>query len=172
MPRAHSLRAIPIVRPALSSRACLTAVDAPAQVFPRAVRRPLVSYSLLLPRLLALVPGAPRGLGWANLAEGRLRLDRLPATAAGRLSSPAGPPRAGRGDPGRRHSSRKTRKSPACRPPLRSGPAAAPRVRFDRPRPVDRHRGRDGRGPTRNRRRTWQPSAASRSPRTATMPAR
>ena len=35
-------------------------------------------------------------LGWANLAEGRLRLDRLPATAAGRLSSPAGPPR-GRG---------------------------------------------------------------------------
>jgi hypothetical protein len=109
-------------------------------------------------------------LGWANLAEGRLRLDRLPATAAGRLSSPAGPPR-GRGDPGRRHSSRKARKSPAYRPPLRCGPSAAPRVRFDRPRPIDRHRGRDGRGPTRHRRPKWRPSAASRSPRTATMPA-
>ena len=110
-------------------------------------------------------------LGWANLAEGRLRLDRLPATAAGRLFSPAGPPR-GRGDPGRRHSSRKAKKCPACRPPLRCGPSAAPRVRFDRPRPVDRHRGRDGRGPTRHRRVKWRPSAASRSPRTATMPAR
>jgi hypothetical protein len=63
-------------------------------------------------------------LEWANLAEDRLRLDRLPATAAERLSSPAGPPSAGRGDPGRRHSSRKTRKSPACRPPLRCGPSA------------------------------------------------
>ena len=60
----------------------------------------LASCSLLPPRLLALVPGAPRGLGWANLAEGRLRLDRLPATAAGRLSSPAGPPRERSGDPG------------------------------------------------------------------------
>ena len=64
------------------------------------------------------------------------------------------------------------KKCSACRPPLRSGPSAAPRVRFDRPRPVDRHRGRGGRGPTRNRRVKWRPSVASRSPRTATMPAR
>jgi hypothetical protein len=35
------------------------------------------------------VRGRPRGLGWADLAEGRLCLDHLPATAVHRLSSPA-----------------------------------------------------------------------------------
>ena len=59
-----------------------------ASLFARCVR-PLASCSLLPPRLLALVPGAPRGPRMANcLAEGRLRLDRLTATAAGRLFFP------------------------------------------------------------------------------------
>jgi len=114
----------------------------------------------------------PAGLGWTNLAERRLRLDRLPATAAGRLFSPAAPPRAGARGPGDGFPrGRQKSLRPAV---LRSAPALRhePRVRFDRPRPVDRHRGRDRRGPTRNRRRRWRPSAASRSPRTATMPAR
>ena len=171
VPRPHSFRATSSVRLAVSSRACLAAVDAPGQVFPRSVR----SSSCVSP-LPPLSPYSFRArhadLEWANLAEGRLRLDRLPATAAGRLSSPAGPPRADAGTPAdgipraRQESLR-----PAvlrCAPALR----LKPRVRFDRPRPVDRHRGRDGRGPTRNRRVKWRPSAASRSPTTATMPAR
>ena len=134
--------------------------------------RPLASRSLLPPVSPCSFRARHADLGWANLAEGRLRLDRLTATAAERLSSPAGPPRARAGTPadgiprGRQESLR-----PAvlrCAPALR----LTPWVRFDRPRPVDRHRGRDGRGPTRNRRRKWRPSAASRSPRTATMPVR
>ena len=84
----------------------------------------LASHSLSPLRLLTLVPGAPREPRMGESGRGRLRLDRLPATATERLSSPAGPPRAGRGGPGRRHSSRKSRKSPACRPALRCGPSA------------------------------------------------
>jgi hypothetical protein len=109
-------------------------------------------------------------LGWANLAEGRLHLDRLSATAAFRFFPLLRRPRRARepsdGIPrGRQKSVR-----PAV---LRCAPAhrQEPRVRSDRPRPVGRHRGRDRRGPTRNRRPKWRPSAASRSPRTATMPA-
>jgi hypothetical protein len=37
------------------------------------------------------VRGRPRGLGWTDLAEGRLCLDRLPAMAVHRLSSLARP---------------------------------------------------------------------------------
>jgi uncharacterized protein (DUF736 family) len=48
---------------------------------------------------------------WLDLAKGRLRLDRLAATALGRLSSP-----------GLRHSSRTTRKSHRRHPPLLYGP--------------------------------------------------
>jgi hypothetical protein len=116
-----------------------------------------------------LVPGAPRarmgepGRGPAaprsSARNGGLSLFSLPRRPAQRAGTR------------RRHSARKTKKRPAV---LRSAPALrqGARVRSDRPRPVDRHRGRSRRGPTRNRRRTWRPSAASRSPRTATMPVR
>ena len=134
--------------------------------------RPLASCSLLPPRLLALVPGAPRGPRMGESGRGPAA-PRSSARNGGRSTFfPCRATPRKRGDPGRRHSSRETKKCLACRPPLRCGPSAAPRVRFDRPRPVDRHRGRDGRGPTRHRRVQWRPSAASRSPRTATMPAR
>jgi uncharacterized protein (DUF736 family) len=60
---------------------------------------------------LCLVDRSKRPLQWADLAEGRLRLDRLCGNGADRLSSPAGcaviP--------------RETRKSPGCHPPLRYG---------------------------------------------------
>jgi len=60
---------------------------------------------------LCLVDRSKRPLQWADLAEGRLRLDRLCGNGADRLSSPAGcaviP--------------RETTKSPGCHPPLRFG---------------------------------------------------
>ena len=157
---------------AVSSRACIAAVGAPAQVFPRSVRSSSCVSQPIAASLLALVPGAPRGPRMGESGRGPAPPRSSARNGGPPLFSPAGPPRAGRGDPGRRHSSRKAKKCLACRPPLRCGPSAAPRVRFDRLRPVDRHRGRDGRGPTRHRRVQWRPSAASRSPRTATMPAR
>ncbi|MFZ1894620.1 MAG: hypothetical protein WAU59_11160, partial [Rhodoplanes sp.] len=49
--------------------------------------------------LLALFQARPAGLGWANLAEGRLRLDRLPATAAARLFPLPGHPARSAGTP-------------------------------------------------------------------------
>jgi hypothetical protein len=68
----------------------------------------------------------------SDLAAGRLRLDRLAATAAAGLSSPA-----------LTRIPRETRKSRRHHPPLRSGPDGCV---ADRLRPVDRHRDRDGRG--------------------------
>jgi hypothetical protein len=50
---------------------------------------------------------------WLDLAEDRLRLDRLNRNASGPLSSP-----------GLKPIPRETRKSPRLRPPLRSGPRA------------------------------------------------
>jgi len=128
---------------------------------------PLASRSLLPPRLLALVPGAPREPRMGESGRGPAT-PRSSARNGGRATffPCRATPRRTRG-PRRRHSSRK-KESLRCAAALR----LAPRVRFDRPRPIDRHRGRDGRGPTTNRRRQWRLSAVSKSPRTATMPAR
>ena len=135
--------------------------------------RPLALCSLLPPRLLALVPGAPRGPRMGESGRGPAA-PRSSARNGGRATffPCRATPRERRGPRPTAFLAQDKKVSPACRPPLRFRPAAAPWVRFDRPRPVDRHRGRDGRGPTRNRRLNWRPSAASRSPRTATMPAR
>jgi hypothetical protein len=67
-----------------------------------------------------------------DLATGRLRLDRLAAMAALRLSSP-----------GLRPFLAETRKSLRHHPALRCGPDGCG---VDRLRPLDRHRDRDGRG--------------------------
>ena len=87
VPRPHSFRATPSVGLAASSRACLAAVDAPAQVFPRSVR----SSSCVSQPIAATLPcsfwARYADLGWANLAEGRLRLDRLTATNMATIGS-------------------------------------------------------------------------------------
>ena len=155
---------------AASCRDSAYRICAPGQVIPVRHACPSPSRSALSP--VSLPRGArPAGLGWANLAESRLRLDRLPATAAFRFFPCRATPRMarGRGDGIPRGKQKNVRPAVLrCAPALR----LTPRVRFDRPRPVDRHRGRDRRGPTSSRRVRWRLSAASRSPRTATMPAR
>lgn len=98
---------------------------------------------------------------WLDLAEDRLRLDRLSRNVAASTFFPwtDHPTGQARGTPDR-PIPRETRKSPRRRPPLRYGPRATPsHIRrkggdgtptvgcvADRPRPADRHRGRDGRG--------------------------
>jgi hypothetical protein len=86
----------------------------------------------------------PRGLSWRDLAEGRLRLDRL-SRNGGRIDFlPLGlPPRAtSRAGTRFAHSSRAKKVSP-----LPSSAALRPGgCVVDRLRPADRHRGRGGRG--------------------------
>jgi hypothetical protein len=106
---------------------------------------------------------APHGLGWADLAEGRLRLDRLPATAVRRISSPA----ANAAFLARQERLRTAVLRWRCgrkEPPHGAGAAGPRAVRCDRPSASDRHRGRDRRGPS-NRRgaQSWLPSALSPS---------
>src|SRR5713101_3779305 len=75
----------------------------------------------------------PRGLSWLDLAEGRLRLDRL-CRNGGRIDFlPLG----------FAHSSRAKKVSP---PPSSAALRPEDGCVVDRPRPADRHRGRDGRG--------------------------
>jgi hypothetical protein len=70
---------------------------------------------------------------WLDLAEDRLRLDRLSRNAVGSTFFPWALP-----------IPREARKSHRRHPPLRSGPWSGCVV--DRLRPADRHRGRGGRG--------------------------
>src|SRR5882672_3598183 len=86
------------------------------------------------PRLLRrmLFWRATHGLLLADLARGRLRLDRLSRNGGGSTFFPWASP-----------IPREARKSPRRHPPLRSSPCGCG---VDRLRPADRHRGRDGRG--------------------------
>ena len=98
------------------------------------------------PTSIPVGPSAPkRPLQWADLAAGRLRLDRLCRNGADRLSSPGRPPQ---GAP-ITHSSRAKKiawlpSSAALRPlSPRWGRAGCG---VDRLRPLDPHRGRNGAG--------------------------
>jgi hypothetical protein len=111
------------------------AVDANARLILRRMVSPSCSeWPMVIKSRHGLSAGHPRCLEWADLAKGRLRLDHLPATAVRRLSSPA-----------LARIPREARKSPARHPPLRYG---RKRCGLIAPRPLDRHRGRDGRGPS------------------------
>ncbi len=102
---------------------------------------------------------------WLDLAEDRLRLDRLSRNAVGSTFFPWASHPAGQAPRGPRfaHSSRSKKASPregggltadilrcapALRPPHRTGAMGTPTggCVVDRPRPADRHRGRGGRG--------------------------
>src|SRR5271170_6466388 len=71
---------------------------------------------------------------WLDLAEGRLRLDRLRRNGVGETFFPCRP---------NRHSSRGKKLSP---PPSSAALRPATGCVVDRLRPADRHRGRGGRG--------------------------
>ncbi len=97
-----------------------------------------------------------RPLQWPDLAEGRLRLERLCHNGWSRLSSPAdAPPARCAGTPDRRHSSRSNKVAPAPSSaalrsqssPHRASATGTPRrCGVARLRPPDRHRGRNGAG--------------------------
>src|ERR1700692_2055889 len=88
---------------------------------------------------------------WLDLAEGRLRLDRLNRNGGRNKFFPWGTPL-----------SREARKSPRRHPPLRCGPNGCG---VDRLRLSDRHRGRGGRGARKQQGEvTWLTSAHSRNP--------
>jgi hypothetical protein len=66
------------------------AVDANAHLIPRRGVSPSCQKLPMVIKSLSVCPrGHPCCLGWADLAEGRLYLDHLPAMAVRRLSSPA-----------------------------------------------------------------------------------
>src|ERR1700709_2030436 len=88
---------------------------------------------------------------WLDLAEGRLRLDRLTRNGGGEPFFPWASP-----------IPRETRKSHRRHPPLRFGPSGCG---VDRLRLSDRHRGRGGRGARKQQGEvTWLTSAHSRNP--------
>src|SRR6476619_6958977 len=88
---------------------------------------------------------------WLDLAEGRLRLDRLNRNGGGETFFPWASP-----------IPREARKSPRRHPALRCGPNGCG---VDRLRLSDRHRGRGGRGARKQQGEvTWLTSAHSRSP--------
>ena len=96
------------------------ALDANAHLIPRRGVSPSCQKVRTVIKSLSVCPrGHHCCLGWADLAEGRLCLDHLPAMAVRRLSSPA-----------LARIPRETRKSPARHPPLTLRPQA---VRVDRP---------------------------------------
>src|ERR1700681_24526 len=95
--------------------AVFAAVDANAHSIPRhAVSPSCQKPPIVTNSPLGLSAGRHSCLGWADLAEGRLCLDHLPAMAVRRLSSPA-LARIPRGP----------RKSLACHPPLTLRPSGA-----------------------------------------------
>src|SRR5258708_30729427 len=88
---------------------------------------------------------------WLDLAEGRLRLDRLNRNGGGETFFPWASP-----------IPRETRKSHRRHPPLRFGPSGGG---VDRLRLSDRHRGRRGRRARKAQGEvTWLTSAHSRNP--------
>jgi hypothetical protein len=100
--------------PVVSGRR-FAAADANAHLIPRRAVSPSCQKVPMLIKSLSVCPrGHPCCLGWADLAEGRLCLDHLPAMAVHRLSSPA-----------LARIPREPRKSPACHPPLTLRPSGA-----------------------------------------------
>src|SRR6202166_4340486 len=88
---------------------------------------------------------------WLDLAEGRLRLDRLNRNGVGETFFPWASP-----------IPREARTSPRRNPPLRFGASGCG---VDRLRLSDRHRGRGGRGARKQQGEvTWLTSAHSRNP--------
>ena len=109
------------------------AVWEPTRCCRRLLRNAVVSCRIPDNFHLRRPPAASNGLG---LTEDRLRLDRLPATAAASFFPP-------------RVRALCIAKQKSRRRPSSAG-AAALRVRADRPRSNDHHRGRDWRGPRTN----------------------
>jgi hypothetical protein len=117
------LPAMRVMGPALIL--AMPAVDTPAQVFPRSLRS-----CSCIPQPVAATSPCVRSVRATRISDGRI----WPRAGCASIVCPQrrpsdflplpGRPAQDAGTPGRRHSSRMTRKSPARRPALRCGPSA------------------------------------------------